>query len=418
MTGLGRRAVLAAAAPLLAGFRSASGNQVQAPRRRRLSFGLRSSQTALVTVPQLTTYLLTVTLEAPFDAVRVGLANSTPDPFRIGGICCCEADLWQPVQSAHWRYFSFGRTTGETIGPGLTGPQACTVPGNVPATTGARNVPRLFWSDWIEYRTAVAQGRPQMLFRALVPPQALPMTRPFGPGYVEKVVPESGPRFIKEAEIPGDFVTDLSITAPLPQISHVSPLFVIQYRSINPGFQIVVGGDSHLSSWFTFSGVAAFRMSQPSLPVSMWNVAWGGQPSNTFWPTLDEAIDAGAPSIVLIEGWTANDGMRPERDEAYLARVQETASRTMRQGGIPIILKGLPRTLYAKPEVGSWLHVNRQLDDLVPGAVVFDPDPIVQDPDRPGDWRPGFSNDTIHPNQDANFALAGPFQRLLRSLGV
>ena len=121
----------------------------------------------------------------------------------------------------------------------------------------------------------------------------------------------SSPKVVREAYLVGDYVTD-----PLRPIGSLmttpdSPLFVVQYRTMVPGIQIVVGGDSHLAGWDTFVQLAATEVSRPVRPVSVWNGARGGAPSRIFGPILDEIIDDADPSIVVIQGWTANDGMRP-----------------------------------------------------------------------------------------------------------
>ena len=65
-----------------------------------------------------------------------------------------------------------------------------------------------------------------------------------------------------------------------------------------------------------FAERAAFESAQFFVADQlMGNTAWGGQPSDTFWPILDDAIDYGLPSISVIQGWTAKNrsGMRLSR---------------------------------------------------------------------------------------------------------
>jgi hypothetical protein len=403
--------------PLVA--RHATAATGKAPRRNVLSMGMRSAEMRMVTVSEPSTYLMSVTLEAPFEAIRIGLANITPVPYSVEGICVAEAapgTPWKPAADAAWAYFGFGGYGSADILPPPSGPQPCIVRGNERAVTGALNVPAIVWSDWIAYRTRERSGRPQILLRALIPPQFLPMAFPVGPGGVKESLAGQGRRVIGQGRVAGDFVTRPQDGPARWEPVPYAPVCIIQYKTNAPGVQMVMGGDSHLSGWFNFVQLAAWRLSTPDLPISLWNTAWGGQPSNTFWPIEDDAIAAAVPSIAVIEGWTANDGMRPAADEAYLTRVREMAARAERDGAIPIILKGLPRSLFGAAELSSWQRINAQLDHLVPGALVFDPTPYVEDPQRPGDWRPGFSNDRIHPNLDGNLALAGPFERMLRSL--
>jgi hypothetical protein len=366
----------------------------------------------VVTVEEEITYLLTVTLEAPADALRVGLADTTSVPYQLGGICCRE----YAHQPGAWAFFEFGSPDPDRIKPIGKARQPFEVPGNTQDQTGAKNVPLIVWSDWIGYKTSDSAQRPDVQFRVLVPPQTLPMTFPVGPGNLSKVLPDVAVRLVQQSQAAGDFVSAPDAPAPQWQPTNYAPMFVIQYQSRVPGVQIVMGGDSHLSGWFNFVQLAALRLSTPSLPIAMWNTAWGGQPSNTFWPTEDEAIDAAVPSVTVIEGWTANDGMHPAADDAYLGRVREMAARTTAAGGIPIILKGLPRNLFGSSELTSWQRINHALDTLVPGALVFDANAVVEDPQRAGCWRPEFTDDLIHPNLRGNLALVDPFETLLRGL--
>ena len=396
----------------------------KAPRRRQLSFGLRSSEMRVVDVESDTTYLLTAPFETNATAVRIGLGNILPSSYHLDGICFAECEFAESWSASKWAYFSFpdAIASDEDVAPAST-PQKITVPGNRISFTGATNVPTIYWSNWMKYKTSVNSNRPQMLFRALVPPQRLPLTFPDGPGDFRKFVPESAPRQIAQMEIQGDYVTTPLLPPKNARDSAYCPIFVIQYRTGTEGIQIVAGGDSHLNSWHTFFEQAAVGLSVPSLPISVWNTAWGGQSSNTFWPILDQAIDFCSPSISVIQGWTANDGVRAVDgtraavDQAYLVRVKESAERTMRLGGTPIILKGMPtKYLRRSGALASWLTVNQQLDNLVPGAIVFDPNPYVEASDQKGSWRFGFSDDAVHPNLAGNTELRAPFEGLLQSL--
>jgi hypothetical protein len=414
LPGITRRQLVAglAAFPVAAGRVKAAVRQ--APKRSTLSVNMFSSEMRAVKVEQPSTFSLTMPLETDITALRVGLANITPTAYRLDGICCCLADGWQPKASPGWAYLSFGGKSGSNTQRPTSGPQPVVVPGNSANNTGATNVPRLIWSDWIDYPTHTAPDRPQLLFRTLIPPQTLPMAWPNGPGDIGWLHPTAPTRLFAQQAAAGDFVSDPAKPTPGSNPSSFSPIFVIQYRAAVPGVQIVIGGDSHLTAWYFFAQLAAFDLSRPSAPISVWNAAWSGQPSNTFWPCLDDAIDEAQPSLALIEGWTANDGMNPAADRVYLIRVRETVRRMLDIGGVPVIAKGFPRNLFGGPELSSWQQTNAALDHLDPQALVFDPNPYVADPAKPGNWRPDFSTDGIHGNVQAMLALVEPFERLIR----
>jgi hypothetical protein len=375
----------------------------KAATRQTLSFGLRSSEMSMVEIKETLTYAVSVPLEAAPVALRIGLANTTTAPYEVDGICCSQGDLDATAMS-DWVHLAPADATSDHS------PRHFNVPGNrVP------DVLSIVWSQWAQFHFADGPGRPQVRFRVLVRPQRLPLVRAYA-GDLGVAMTGSSPKVVREAYLVGDYVTD-----PLRPIGSLmttpdSPLFVVQYRTMVPGIQIVVGGDSHLAGWDTFVQLAATEVSRPVRPISVWNGARGGAPSRIFGPILDEIIDDADPSIVVIQGWTANDGMRPAADLAYLDRVQAWASRILQKQGVPIILKGLPRNLFGTPELRSWQQVNERLETLVPGAVVFDPNVFVEDRGRPGNWKPEFSKDAVHPNLQGNLALAAPFAKLLRSL--
>ena len=375
-----------------------------AAKRSLLSLNMRSSEMRPVEVPQTSTFMMTLPLETAATALRIGLANTNPDPYRIDGVACAQANEWIAQSRPGWVHFSFA------------GARGATVPGNQVNATGAGNVPAIIWSDWVPYQTQAPEVRPQLVFRALVPAGTPMMAFPAGPGLVSWPSPSEPSRLKAQACVAGDFVTDPAQPVPDGEPVPFTPVYVVQYHVAAPGVQMVIGGDSHLAMNNTFAQWAATELSTPAVPISVWNTAWAGQPSKTFWPAMDEAIDLARPSISVIQGWTANDGMTPAGDEAYLNRVKEMAARTFAAGGVPVIVKGLPRNLFGKPELASWQRVNQQLDTLVPGALVFDPLPFIEDPARPGEWMGGMSDDAIHPNWRGNLTLRDPFARLISPL--
>jgi hypothetical protein len=288
----------------------------KAATRQTLSFGLRSSEMLMVELKETLTYFLSVPLETAPIALRVGLANTTTAPYVVDGICCSPGDF-DTAPSSHW----------SQLAPADAGSDHSSRQFNVPGNR-VPDVLSLVWSQWTQFDRVDGPGMPQMTFRVLVRPQALPVVRAY-PGDLGVAMTSSAPKVVREAYLVGDHVTD-----PLQPIGTLvttpdSPLFVVQYRTMVPGIQVVVGGDSHLAGWDTFIQLAATEVSRPTRPISVWNGVRGGAPSRIFGPILDEIIADADPSIVVIQGWTANDGMRPAADLAYLDRVQAWASRIL-----------------------------------------------------------------------------------------
>ena len=162
----------------------------------------------------------------------------------MSGVCCCEGRGSDPAPGAEWAYLTF-TGNGARLEPAAT-PQQCVVPGNRKAATGAVNVPMIYWSDWVRYRTNAPSGRPQMLFRVLATPQQLSMTVVAGQGDFGDMIPGLRPWLLQLGQIPGDFVTDPRRASHGMHKSQSAPLMVVQYESVVSGVQIVIGGDSQL----------------------------------------------------------------------------------------------------------------------------------------------------------------------------
>jgi len=179
---------------------------------------------------------------------------------------------------------------------------------------------------------------------------------------------------------------------------------------------LVVGGDSHFSGWDNFAVQSALELSSPVLPITVWNAAWAAQPSRRFLPALDAAIEYGRPSISVIEGWAAADGMRADADENYLRKLDAVVTKTRQSGGVAIVVKGMPRNLYGTSELASWQRLHVELDNRWEDCVVFDPNKYVEDVDHGGNWKHDLSTDGIHPNARGNAVLRAPFENVLKSL--
>jgi hypothetical protein len=398
---LHRRQLLAGGLALaVPGVARAQNFAIKAPRRDVLTCGVRSAEMKFVEVQEACTFAHSTPLETGAHAVRVALANLGTRPYAVQGVAVCEAGGWRAPNIAAWQQMTFG------------GAQATTVPaGENP------DVPALHWSDWHDLETRGA-GRPQLLVRVAMPAQALSLAYVVGPQDYSNLGVGGGRRRIAQAVAPGNHATTALADWPENAANTpYSPVFAIQYRAQRPGIQIVAGGDSHLGAWHTVVMLAALDLSTPELPISPWNVAWPGKPSRQFLPIFDDAVAVANPSIAVLQGWTANDGMNPETDAAYLRAVRQRLARIRSRGAVTITIKAMPRDLDGKPELASWRKVNQELNTTEgPRDLIFNPDPIVEDRSNPGDWVAGFSTDQIHPNETGNQAMKDGLESLMRPL--
>ena len=379
--------------------RSAAAFGLRAPLRQILTAGFASATMDLVAVPETTTFVVTTTLEAPAEALRIGIGNPTPTPFQLGGACCA------PEKGRQWTRLTFGGSNQPII-----------VPGNRVAATGAKNVPAILWSDWATIADQGA-GRPVLQFRLLSGPQTAPMTLVGLARDVHHRNAQTEDRPFSSHSLQGDWVSDPRPSSIPGQPTNHAPIMVVQYRTAVGGVQILLGGDSQLASWAAFPQFAAAELSTPQRPISVWNVAWAAQPSGTFWQLFQDAIPQCQPSIAVLEGWTANDGMNSTAYARYLDRLRASVALVRRGGGVPIIIAPMPRALFGTPELAGWQAYGAGLARALPGVTLLDPLTYTGDPQHPGNWRPEFTSENgIHVNPDGNVALTPPFRGLLASL--
>lgn len=371
----------------------------KAPQRHVLTAGFASATMDMVDVSEPTTFVVTTTLETPATALRIGIGNSTSAPFQLGGACCGLG------KTSPWTRLTFGGSSGPI-----------TVPGNKIAETGAKNVPAILWSDWAQV-AGQGVGRPVLQFRLLSGPQKIPMPLVGRARDVHRMIPQAEDRPFSANSLLGDWVTDPRPTpGPGDSVNH-APIIAIQYRTAAAGVQILLGGDSQFATWATFPQFAAAELSTPQRPISVWNVSWGAQKSDTFWQLFQDAVPTCQPSIAVLEGWTANDGFNPTAYAHYIDRLHASVALIRRGGAIPIIIGAMPRALSGTPDLAGWQAYGANLARALPGVTLLDPLPYTADPQHPGNWRPEFTSENgIHINEQGNVALTPPFRDLLASL--
>lgn len=396
-----RRGALAGLLGLLTGGAAAGP---RAPLRDTLLIGPGNATLDKAARPVPTTFLYAMELESPATAIRVGLGNVLAEPYTLGGLICAEASEAAPfAPRGAWQRIGF------------SGQPRPTVPGNPRHETDQTTAPDMLWSDWVPLRTMAA--RPVLSFRALLPGgMAATMSRQPWPEHSTDELLSLPLRIHVAREAPGDFVSNPDLSPPNDRHSGFVPLMVVEYRSAAPGVQIVVGGDSQLAQWHMFAQQAALALSTPTRPVAVWNVARGGAPTRMFWPTLELAIEQARPSVALIQGWTANDGFGVPLYVHYGDEVRTSVGHVLREGGVPVICRSMPRKLFGTPKLADWLRFNTEYERRFPGALVFDVTGVVQDPARPGDFNPAYSTDGAHPTLAGSTALAAAFRPFLAAL--
>src|SRR5262245_20516134 len=108
-----------------------------APLRDILSANFRSSEMRMVTVNKLTTYFVTLALEGAITALRIGLANTTPVPYRIAGASFRKQSSGSSGRTDGWNCLTFPKYESASCSSRQHG---FTIDGNTPRETGSDEV--------------------------------------------------------------------------------------------------------------------------------------------------------------------------------------------------------------------------------------------------------------------------------------
>ncbi len=375
------------------------------------------------------TFGLAMRLEDEPIAIRIGFGNDIAPAYPITAAAACigttYGDCVTPGGPAAWTRLTTnagGRDT-DPSGPSRSGQsRALAVPGN----GGGPRVPNLAWTDWAPIRSVPPDddsGRPILFLRVSCPPWSAPRCSQLGNGFSN--TPNSAGRDVTFMLGGGDWATSPEARIGGFRHTDISPVYCVQYLSRTRGATVLWGGDSHFAGDTTPGNISAFvlqsclRISTPPLPVAAANYAWGGSPSMVFQPLLEHMVASLRPEILVLQGWSANDGPSPEAAQAYATRILHLAAQARAQGTVPILVTRFARkTLAQNPrEITFADHLRQQqLSMRAPDMPVLDATPILEDPTHPGLYRPGLSNDGIHPNGAGHAALAAALTPMLENL--
>ncbi|HEY0182349.1 MAG TPA: SGNH/GDSL hydrolase family protein [Rhodopila sp.] len=413
-----------------------------APLRHRLTFGVLGGDVGTQGLPgQNTTSYLTIAIPDDAYAVRIGLAqmDSNTNPYTITKAIFCPSttfdapDYVNPTGGQAWAPFTWDYLGADSELPVYTSANTSfTVPagpGTADPNTGATNIPRVYWSDWapiVASNWGPTPGVKALFTRVLWPATSQTFTRA-----TRALAGWTGVPSVNQGY--DLFLCNLntdSVTSPNNAVGTgnafsivYNPIYALQVMSRTAGVQIMAMGDSHIggdksdANMDPFWVKSALSLSSPKLPVMPWNTAHGGQPSATFFPLFMGNLAAGCPSIVVLQGWSANDSP-PSLWYNGIARVLSAAQKALTLGALPIITTPLPRGSIAQANLAIWTDIRTRLLNSGTSAEIFDVLPIVGNQSSPGvydgTYLPGLSTDGVHPNSAGHAALAARFKPFLR----
>jgi hypothetical protein len=125
-----------------------------------------------------------------------------------------------------------------------------------------------------------------------------------------------------------------------------SPIYGVNYIGRHRGVQVAAVGDSHMGGTSTGSGIANYvrlstnALSSLDLPVSVENVAIGGNQGQQFFPLLSKFLQITKPSIAVLQGITGNGA---DWSGSYETQMQGIANYVLSYGGRVIYTTDYPR---------------------------------------------------------------------------
>jgi hypothetical protein len=156
------------------------------------------------------------------------------------------------------------------------------------------------------------------------------------------------------------------------------------------------------------------------------NAAMSGRSSTTFWPVLTRIVGAMQPGLVLLQGWTANDGgASPEAEQRYWQRLAVTMQSVRSYGGMPVVATPLPRDprTMTNPAIrGAWEACRARVLALgAQGQPIIDAGAVVGARDAAGlngTYRTDIavSPDTVHAGDLGHALIADAAVPVVRKL--
>jgi hypothetical protein len=374
-------------------------------------------------------------------AVRLVFANNLATPYSVTSASVSYGsavnDYVNPPGGGTWTPITFqhgGADVDDIVLGGTTRNLTVAAAGAADPNTGSAFVPNYAYSDFVPvYPVAPASGGVRFLFiRTYSPAQT--RTRGYGTGQdvsQHAVVWAGNPAinngFDSNTAAIGnaDFATTPGVVGSF-SIGIGTPLFVaIEYLSATPSVQLYTLGDSQMEGATTVSGLSNFvrlaqvKISTPTLPVELKGGAWGGQPSDTWWPMGVKSLSTITPSIAVLQAISGNDTGTIPGYMRGLGRSISFANKVRQAGGIAILCTPFPRPSW---DPTMWAQCRAEvlkLQGTQSGLIIFDTCVGIGSMtngvyDR--NYLPGMSNDNLHPNDAAHAILAANFTPLLKQL--
>jgi hypothetical protein len=161
-------------------------------------------------------------------------------------------------------------------------------------------------------------------------------------------------------------------------------------------------------------------LDRPERPALHRNEALSGQNSDYFLSNCVAAMAVFAPDVLLLQTYTANDPDRETRAGVWrcFAAAMEVARQARDSGASVILLTSPPFAGVGSYRYSEeWEEMRLFANELVlnSGIPHVDCDAVVGGAARPEVYRPGMSQDQVHPNDVASAELAAAAAAVLNA---
>jgi hypothetical protein len=403
--------------------------------------------------PNAGTQSLAISVPDDFYAVRVGfLCHYGSEAFEVPLIKACAStgfnDGMNPIGGGAWVRLTAAMAGADVDRVVLApdAPAALPMPAIVrdPAT-GRSDIPQLVWSDWTALPSAPpdAEGWRWCFIRQVIP-AGYGFSYVMGnfDGLLDGSAGNRGNGYcLRPANCAlADYVTDAHTTAdqpPMnPELASIyhwwagSPIAIVQFMTVHDGITIMNVGDSHHSGLATTgdANTAVFQAASSlgrtlvgTLPVGIVNAAWPGANAQMFFGSATRLLPAVRPSIVVLPGWTFNEpdasGLlaTPAANGAFSAQLLQFADLCLQHGAVPIYTTPYPRDpecMSDATRLAAWRALRQTILGMrESGSIVVDTTPVLSAADDDGSllgtYKPGLSDDSVHPNDAGQAVVAG-----------
>ena len=393
------------------------------------------------------TACLTIGCPDDFYAVRLGFPNILPDAWRLTKVIgrASEAfnDFVTPTGPSPWVTFKSASVTGNAASGRDNHNPATEISVAGKAVSDPRDI-AWSWTDWAPIASVAptqANGLRPLFLRALIPSE---QTISYAVGQLRtllgmRAINHGFDTFIGGIKFNFDRVSnpasgESTVTWFDNQLAVGSLFPMVQFVTKNPGVTGLIVGDSHQQGTstteqftnFAFRAVTSVMQDHiGSVPLGFVNTAVGGLSSAQSFRRMMELIDEVRPSYVVLPGWTYNDqtgDISADRRamETFFGRLLMAIDQCEARGILPVLMTPLPRDAESMgpAQLGPWQWLRAEILEMERrGAVVLDATALLGSMsfDMPdGTYRPEFTSDNMHPNDDGHAAASDLLVRILR----